>query len=515
MGSSDGSTFSLIYIADFGILACCLLSIACRVKLFAATRRNSCEAPVSPLVDANCAFTPSSFLSGRPTDVLNVTRTATATTTAEVRRGGAVELCGNTHAVGFLDTPALVPHTHTAPAQGVAAVSAFSGSVMEDSRVSDDVGDKGETKEDELDDDWDGEETKGFFMRWLLLPLSLRIMVCVGWLSVVSNCLTSYLRPSQVLYALLSSCCDTALYVGCGTSSCKRKHNRSSFSSSLLGGTTSVHVGTHAASSLWPRERTFLSTLWAIRLVPARGGVDQKGELPPPARSVSAACYDGGATSGRDFKVRVVGWRHKCGEAFGGLFLVLRSQLYIVSLRQFFLIVFGLFFLIILVTFHLRYSFFWVGTWAGYLASCGTLYVLGCDIGALWILFDWKRGKRSFPLQTSSPSPLLADADLTRCFADIELPPLRALLSRSLGVCYVMQFVFSFGCSLFYFSMLLEEGRALYESHVEFMRWYVATAGQALLEILRLLAFWHLAQLCSGPDGKNWRQLLHTLEELR
>lgn len=48
----------------------------------------------------------------------------------------------------------------------------------------------------------------------LTLPLELRLSALGNWLSVVSNCLTYYLRPSQVLYTFLFCNADFFLFLG-------------------------------------------------------------------------------------------------------------------------------------------------------------------------------------------------------------------------------------------------------------------------------------------------------------
>ncbi|ESL06876.1 hypothetical protein TRSC58_05443 [Trypanosoma rangeli SC58] len=495
--------------ADVGIFMCCLVSIACKVKLFTETQAAGGAALGLSAPEAERlaqAFSTSAPLPSftSPFAAVAVGGAAAARPTSAV--GGRPQLHTSVDIGGHRGGPHPPGYDYSAPLCEVEVA----GAAVEDADVCYSAGDD-DSGSDDAEDALDGADPT---VRLYSLSLTQRIMVGVNWLSVISNCLTYFLRPSQVLYAFLLCSSDIVLYVVTDPAVGRRGRRRSPLLRSL-GLTPGIYVGgaaaTAAAVSLDVREGGYQTSAWADRCAEARQKASPEMGSLLAAKHTTDAHGDAGTTLSHASRLEHSVGRHKLKT---GAKYVPR----LIHQRGLFLVAVNMAFLFALILFYLHHLLFWVGTVTGYLAACGTLYVLGCDVGLLLQVFGWLRFRCSF-WAPSAPS-LFPPVALVAALSSVDLfsaslPPASAMLNRRLRVLYATQLVFSFACSVFYFSMLLEEGAALYSTHVEFMRWYVGTVGLGLLDLARLLLFLSILWLGAGWDGKNWRQRLHGAEGWR
>ncbi|EAN97773.1 hypothetical protein C3747_70g156 [Trypanosoma cruzi] len=474
--------------ADVGILLCCMVSVFCRVKVFTQTQRDGNIASGFFSTDAErFVQTSYAFLQTPPTAHPAASPVNVMATSSTVM-GGTSQLQNNLGTDGYNGRPS-VP---------------FGNEIFESSCGDDTVGTAVEvTDVSDADDDYDEDPIVSLFS----LPLTQRVMVGVGWLSVISNCLTDLLRPSQVLYAFFFCICDMVLHVMEGRLN-RRGRGGSSVSSNLrLSGvaTATQKGGTAAVANLRVGEKGCLPATLSDRCAEVRPGTFPKTNPPFNTEQKAYAYMESEYAPSHDLRIKKADWKRESGGGRGKLRGIFKYWHCVISRRALFIVVLNTAMLFFLVIFHIHNLFFWVGTISGYLACCGTLYVLGCDVGVLLQLLGWLCARR--PSRLSSPlslySPLHVVATL-RAFdlCSASLPPVGVVLSQWLSALYVTQLVFSFGCSALYFFMLLEEGEALYSTHMEFMRWYVGTVGLGLLDIARILLFGSILWLSGDPKKK-------------
>ncbi|KEG09844.1 hypothetical protein DQ04_04541010 [Trypanosoma grayi] len=459
-----------------------MLSIACRVKVFVATHTNGSTASAFPSAGVN---------------EVSVSFAATASGGG----GGAAtadtvgQPCCNAD-VGGINSQAQ-SSAHEGGARTPSSV--LSGANAHNSHDGTDENFFDSDNEDEADDDKNDP-----LVRFLALPLTLRVMMGVNWLSVISNCLTYYLRPSQVLYAFLLCSCDMMLYVVDDQLGSRRVHHKASTLRGVNGITT---VCVSADSPVFRVEEENARPSAA-----AHGSADgprgpRRGCDVTLAGESDSVESDGRVLSSvRGCAKAEPNWRRLEGCISKRSKYLFWNHSRVFSQRGAVLVMLNIALVFALVLFHLNHLFFLAGTIIGYLACCGTLFVLGCSIGVLLLLFGWVRSRGA------AGSPLLKANSV--CSLDpASLPPSGVLPNRWLRVCYVLQQIFSLACSVLYFSMLLEEGEELYSSHMEFMRWYVNTVGQGLVDTVRLFIFWHLVRLCSRREGKIWHHQIYGVGE--
>ncbi|RNF02124.1 hypothetical protein TraAM80_06584 [Trypanosoma rangeli] len=483
--------------ADVGIFLCCLVSIACKVRLLTETQTAGSaalglSAPEAERIAQACS-TSASRRSFTPPFAAAAVGGAAATRPTSVL-GGRSQLHTSVDMGGHRGGPHPPGYDYSAPL----CEDEVAGAAVDDADVCYRADDD-DSGNDNAEDATDGADPT---VRLYSLSLTQRIMVGVNWLSVISNCLTYFLRPSQVLYAFLLCSSDMMLYVVTDPAVGRRRRRRSPLLRSL-GLTPAMHLGGAAATAmavgLDVGEGSYHTSVWAERCAEARQKPSSKMGFILSAKQTTDAHGDAGIIPSHASRLD-----HACGrqKLKTGVKCVPR----LIHQRGLFLVAVNMVFLFALILFHLHHLFFWVGTVTGYLAACGTLYVLGCDVGLLLQVFGWLRFGRSFrvPSAPSSFSPVAVVAALSSVdLFSASLPPAGAMLNRQLRVLYATQLVFSFACSAFYFSMLLEEGAALYSTHLEFMRWYVGTVGLGLLDLARLLLFGSILWLGAGWDEKK------------
>ncbi|RNF02311.1 uncharacterized protein Tco025E_08421 [Trypanosoma conorhini] len=510
--------------ADVGIFLCCLTSIACKARAFTLTQTagNATLGVTAAEAEHHLAqAVPSSppRPSSTPPFAAAAVRGAAAAAPAPVM--GAAPQVHTSVGVEFRSgAPQSPGYDYSLPPREDEAAGAATEGAEVYHRADDDDNDDDDGDDDNNnnsdDDAGDARGGEDLIVRVFSLPLTQRIMMGVNWLSVISNCLTYFLRPSQVLYAFLLCSSDMMLYVVTGSMVGGRRRRRSA-STRSLGPTPATYAAPAPASvALEFGEEGCHSPAWAERCAAARQQVLPRRAPIFFAKYATGAYGEAGvipshASTGTEFdpSVEPGAGQRKSRKTF-------RYVPRLINQRSLFIVALNMALLFALVIFHLHHLFFWVGTVTGYLASCGTLYVLGCEVGVLLQMCGWLRLRRS-ARSSSSPSSLppvaLAAALSSVDLRSASLPPAGVMVHRRLRVLYVTHLVFSFACSAFYFSMLLEEGAALYSTHLEFMRWYVGTVGLGLLDLARLLLFGAILWLGAGREGKNRRRRPHGVGE--
>ncbi|EKF32319.1 hypothetical protein MOQ_003834, partial [Trypanosoma cruzi marinkellei] len=481
--------------ADVGILFCCIVSLICKVKVFTLTQKDSHTSSVFFSTDTE-RFVQNSSTSPQTTPTAHsATLPVNVMSTSPIVTGGISQLQSNLGTDGYNGKPS-VP---------------FSNEQFTSSYGDDIVGTAVEvTDAFDIDEDYD----EGPIMSLFSLPLTQRVMVGVSWLSVISNCLTYLLRPSQVLYAFFFCICDMVLHVmdgrlnrkgggGGGGGSCSPASSISRFSGAA---TTTQKEGIATGANLRVGEKgCCLPATLSDRCTEVRPGASLKTNPLFLTEPKAYAYMEGEYTPSHTLRIKKADWRGESGGGWGKLRNVFKYWHYIIHRRALFIVVLNTAMLFVLVIFHIYHLFFWVGTMSGYLACCGTLYVLGCDVGVLLQLLGWlctqHSSRLSSPLSLYSPVHVVATLR-TFDLCSASLPPTGVMLNQWLSILYITQMVFSFASSILYFCMLLEEGEELYSTHMEFMRWYMGTIGLGLLDIARILLFGSILWLSGGPKKK-------------
>ncbi|EAN77811.1 hypothetical protein, conserved [Trypanosoma brucei brucei TREU927] len=298
----------------------------------------------------------------------------------------------------------------------------------------------------------------------------------INYLSLVSNCLTQYFRPSQVLYATLMSFCDVLLfamsdYYGEGTSHCR--HDKCVSHSDLCDGWRGLKLRIPSV----PHELHDLKGI-ADHKSQRRGGSDPVYPFGVEASSLHLE------TRGNRWRLMILGFMRsnvddasKPKHADGGVLSKLRVRWYILPILH----TISVAALVILRKYQLL---FFLGTAAGYVASCVTLHMVGYGLSALLsvLLFPFIGGGYYGTVRLSTNDERV---EMLMGFFSLS----GAVHVGGVGVYYVLQQTFSGVCVVLYVLMLLEEDDALYSTHVSLMRWYVNPCGQGLLDAQKLFTF--------------------------
>ncbi|KAH8608185.1 hypothetical protein ERJ75_001335500 [Trypanosoma vivax] len=356
----------------------------------------------------------------------------------------------------------------------------------------------------------------------LLTPHLSNIFAVAGvnWLSTISNCLTDHLSGSQVVYSFLLSTCDVVLYVLSSQVDCRSgctevidricspsvacvdaaetisfhgdgKRKGSIASIDAIPDVTSVRLPSQEGRDVVAGEEPLCNRADGGKGGLFIGNVNTHalraflcgcvGGLVKTCSALLAVCtLDSGVSSRQKYR----GWRQVLVSLEWRRFLLLAHV--------------GLFLLV--VFFYKHHLFFTLGALAGYAACWGTLWLLVCEVRTLLLLLrSMNRMRGTFELYSLLSSQVVAGSagrPYKTCAST--LPPSDVWESSHLAVSYLLQHTFSFLCSIIYFLMLLEEGDVLYSTHVNFMRWYMNTFCQALVDVGRISVFLIVAKMFYG-----------------
>ncbi|KPA85909.1 hypothetical protein ABB37_00221 [Leptomonas pyrrhocoris] len=384
------------------------------------------------------------------------------------------------------------------------------------------------------------------------LTLEEKLSTAVNWLSLVSNCLTYSLRPSQVLYTFLFTNGDFVLFV---TSYSNRYRQ--------MGPSSHLHPqqppdAPLAPSSLRPQRQhaallreTGASALQSSRSQSVGSEVDasanslhgryagneaqlqDRGDVaavavplpshaPLPASAKHGPRHRENAQYGA-LQRRVVGagaadlvadsphpvspksHAFRVGRLLPRLHYHASRCVAFAQTQLSWLLVLNALLTSTLVVFYLHHLFFGLGTLFGYLAAVASVFLCGMEMGCIAVRLRRRKvcgrggggcGTDTDDLDDCGSAPTTGRDP--RCSS----VPMRDATGRGgetaewdpsssglQGPCWAFlgEHLSATACSLLYLWMLLEEGDALWSSHVALMRWYVGTCALMTLSLLKCL----------------------------
>ncbi|KAL7710707.1 hypothetical protein N2W54_006575 [Lotmaria passim] len=360
------------------------------------------------------------------------------------------------------------------------------------------------------------------------LTLEEKLSTAVNWLSLVSNCLTYFLRPSQVLYTFLFTNGDFVLFVTSYSNRYQRLHPAAQLRFGPLpdASTAAAAVAAPAPASLVHGLGSKCGTnAHSVRSHHADGDAAAVC-VPPPKRSPFPANVQAGpryreSVSQHGLQRSTAGGAtdmHSPSETKSQAFPLGRPipQLRYCASRC---IAFAqtqlswLLFLNALLTstlfvFHVHHLFFFLGTLFGYLAAIASVFLCGMEAGCVMVRLRrlQRRWRRGGARNNSDSEADQCDEDGVATLSTARDPRRSPLPTRSEsgaggdaadrdpssgidGPCwaFVGEHLSAAACSLLYIWMLLEEGDVLWSSHVNLMRWYVCSCALMLLSLLKCL----------------------------
>nr|CCC93563.1 conserved hypothetical protein [Trypanosoma congolense IL3000] len=463
---------------DVGIIICCLIAIACKMKVYA--------------YELSCAYKCS-----------------------HPREWDCGDVC---LANGRLPLSATSPKHIARPSMGVGGVGPCGGDAVSDAANAR-IGCVGELTTSAgcsggyIADTAEANMAHGVCVNIIhvhVLGVPMRVSAVIGianYLSLVSNCLTCYFRPSQVLYAFLMSFCDIMFYV----IEERRARDIIRFKRAMCQNTAAGGFDAYPSdgasknygmwkdsAALEPRVVTtndsYSSTVSRTYANHCKTAANICSDVHIGINDKMLGASGDKATKWRLRLPRFATWVAGCSPR---LRLLHHWGLPDPYERWCFLPLLHIFSVLALLVMERYQMFFPLGAAGGYTASCITLYVLGYGVSALLLARSSFRAGGLFRF----PSLLSAEACTEVLVGFFSLPT--APRESWVFLCFALQQLFSASCTVLYVMMLLEGSEAFYSTHVDLMRWYVTPCGQILMDFLRICAFWLLVTPGNGDRHKQ------------
>jgi hypothetical protein len=383
------------------------------------------------------------------------------------------------------------------------------------------------------------------------LTLEEKLSTAVNWLSLVSNCLTYFLRPSQVLYTFLLTNGDFIIFVTTYSNRYQRRHPSARLQRSPVPDATSAPTLLRPQRQHAPLLReASTSALVALPGSPSHSlgseventvhcvdeerrtlghlrGDTMKVSVPPPSRSPFPVSAQSGPRHREGVPQHSPPRRGIAAAAATDSTVDARSPLYFKNLafplgrplprlRHYasrcvafaqtqlsWLLVLNALLTFTLFVFHLHHLFFGLGTLFGYLAAVASVYLCGMEVGCIAVRL--RRRKTLGGVVNDSGSDTEdndgAGAPATTATLGSRYSSLLKGVTNEADTvewdpcsgihgprwAFVGEHLSAAMCSLLYVQMLLDEGDVLWSSHVDLMRWYVCSCALMTLSLLKCL----------------------------
>ncbi|KAG5491925.1 hypothetical protein GH5_00818 [Leishmania sp. Ghana 2012 LV757] len=353
------------------------------------------------------------------------------------------------------------------------------------------------------------------------LPLEEKLSITVNWLSSVSNCLTYFLRPSQVLYTFLFTNGHLVLFA---TSYSRRylhlhpdqlpaRRQPALYASFPSESRREACVNHWLAASRAKGATTELQISDTVVYVGSSGSEPASVIVPPPSmrslfKSVSTVIPERRQHHGNDYHSRgsCVAECEVEDPPFAGegamappphpspptvtlrrprrwLRWYLRRGVAPAQAQLSGLLIFNALFTAILFIFHQYYLFFELGTLSGYMAAVASVFLCGMETGCIVVRLRrrWQRGRTAqTPSEGAAVDGMPSTDDLllgADPYGGVQGP----------AIAYLGEHLSTGACAALYVWMLLDEGDALWVSHTALVRWYVCPLFTVIFSVLKCL----------------------------
>ncbi|KAG5467167.1 hypothetical protein CUR178_00808 [Leishmania enriettii] len=340
------------------------------------------------------------------------------------------------------------------------------------------------------------------------LPLEEKLSITVNWLSSVSNCLTYFSRPSQVLYTFLFTNGHLVLFA---TSYSRRylhlhpdqlpaRRQPALYASFPSVSRREACVNHCLAASRAKGATAELQISDTMVYVGSGGSASAPAIVPPPSmrspfKSITTAVLERPQHHGNDYHSRgSCAAEREVEDPPSPPTVTLRRPLrwlwwYVrrgVALAQTplsGLLIFNALFTATLFIFHQYYLFFELGTLSGYMAAVASVFLCGMETRCIVARLRrrWQRGRPAqAPGEEAAVDGMPSTDDLL-----LGVDPYGGVQGPTIA--YLGEHLSTGACAALYVWMLLDEGDALLVSHTALVRWYVCPLFTVVFSVLKCL----------------------------
>ncbi|KAK7198233.1 hypothetical protein NESM_000780300 [Novymonas esmeraldas] len=341
------------------------------------------------------------------------------------------------------------------------------------------------------------------------LPLEEKLCTAVNWLSLVSNCLTYFLRPSQVLYTFLFTNGDFVLFVTSYSHRYQQLHRCPSAAPPPRSRRRAEAEPVHADAAVRATEGAPVELEGDICVDhDACGGVPPTTvKVPPPSAHLSFKSVSVPALGRRLHRHP----RHPFAPEYAAVEVVAedatasaspsaiprrprRCRLWwrvrrVASMAQTqlsWLLLLNALLTATLFLFHAHHLFFELGTLAGYVAAVTSVFLCGMELGCAYAHVRRLRLQRRRTGQSNDGEAREVAATPGTDGSGPSLSDEYRTVRGSL-VTYLGEHLSACACAALYVWMLLDEGDVLWVSHTALVRWYVCSVALMVLSLLKCL----------------------------
>ncbi|KAG5466637.1 hypothetical protein LSCM1_00804 [Leishmania martiniquensis] len=358
------------------------------------------------------------------------------------------------------------------------------------------------------------------------LPLEEKLSIIVNWLSLVSNCLTYFLRPSQVLYTFLLTNGHLVLFATWYSrrymhlhhdqlparrpptlytsipSECRRELCFTCFETASR--------ATGATAEAQPRD-TMVCLGGGSSAEPAMVRVPPRSAC-SPFKATSTAVLERRQHHGEDYHLRgsCATERELEGVPLAGegamvtpplplpptatlrrsrrrLWWYMCRGVAMAQTQLSCLLLFNALLTAALVLFHQHHLFFELGTLVGYMAAVASVFQCGMEMGCIVVRLRrrWPRCRMAQTPGDGAAAATAADAMSSVDELLLGADPYSGI--QGPAVAFLGEHLSSCACAALYMWMLLDEGDVLWVSHTALVRWYVCSLAIMVFSILKCL----------------------------